>query len=450
MAQRPALDFSPPHADRPDAFQVIQQFARDNDSFFGEHLVERHNACGPIATAHAVNCYRGMRDGDTVNVADTIDATVANGAYVLGDMTHSVAGLGNVVTQMTGVATNYFNRITEDHGTPESPTFDAALELARTRPLILNKRGHIAAAVADRNGAPNLWLVEGGVGGGFDGEDGHGLITAASWDLWSWQMVVPAEAAWDEPGATAPEPATIVGAYFEAAQIAETLGAPLANAEANWPLVAGALKEQGIFDRGMAIAALATIGVEVPAFESIPEFGTGEQYEGRTDLGNVNAGDGPLFKGRGFIQLTGRANYRWYGQQLGLDLEGEPDSALDENVAARVLALYFRNRHIQDLADNGDWIAVRRAVNGGTNGLERFQALVAALQLLPNSPEEDPNMIAELQNQIQRLETIRGHLTRTVADRLQAVDDTIQDTVAKDAVLGVVNELRRHSPEQMP
>jgi predicted chitinase len=138
------------------------------------------------------------------------------------------------------------------------------------------------------------------------------------------------------------------------------------------------LKEQRIFDRAMAIAALATIGVEVGSrFESIPEFGTGEEYEGRTDLGNVQPGDGPRYKGRGFIQLTGRSNY---GQQLGLDLEGDPDRALDSGVAARVLALYRRNRHIPQLANDGDWVGVRRAVNGGDNGLVRFQELVGALE----------------------------------------------------------------------
>jgi hypothetical protein len=450
MSQRPALDFSPPRGDHPDAFQVIQQFAPASAALFGEHLAERGSACGPIAVAHAINLYRGMRGGDPVNAAETIDLCVANGAYALGDMTRSVKKLGEVVTDLTGVPTRYFNRIEEDRATPLSHAFDAALELARTRPLVLNRRGHIVAAVADRMGAPNMWLVEGGIGGGFDGEDGNGLLTAASWDLWSWQMLVCDEPAWDAPDADEPEPVP-TAEYFTAEQIATALNADLDAVHANWPLILDALKEQGIFDRAVAIAALATVGVEVGSgFTSIPEFASGEQYEGRADLGNVQPGDGPRYKGRGFIQLTGRANYRVYGRQLGLDLESDPDSALAPAVAARVLALYFRNRNIPAMAGSGDWVAVRRAVNAGDNGLARFNEFVAALDGLPNTPEEDPAVITELQNQIQRLEVIRGHLTRTVADTLQAADDTIQQADARAAVQAVVNELRRHSPEQMP
>jgi len=357
---------------------VIQQFAPDHEVFYGSHFAERGSACGPIATAHAVNFYRGMRGGSTLNAAEAIEACVANGSYVLGDMTRSVPGLGAVFTNETGIAIAYHNRIEEDRATPNPPTFDAALALARTRPLIVNKRGHIAAAIADRAGAPNLWLVEGSVGAEFDGEDGNGLVTAQSWEAWSWQMLVPAEAAWDSP--TALPTSAPTAAFFTPEQIASTLGAPLERVQINWPLVVDALKEQRIFDRAMAIAALATIGVEVGSrFESIPEFGTGEEYEGRADLGNVQPGDGPRYKGRGFIQLTGRSNYQSYGQQLGLDLEGDPDRALDSGVAARVLALYCRNRRIPQLANDGDWVAVRRAVNGGDNGLVRFQELVGAL-----------------------------------------------------------------------
>jgi hypothetical protein len=452
MSERPVLDFSTPQGDHPDAFQVIQQFARDNNAVFGGHLAERACACGPIAVAHAINFYRGMRGGDTVNVDETVDLCVANGSYALGDETHSVAGLGKVVTDQTGVATRYFNRVVADTATPAPPTFQEALELARTRPLILNRPGHIAVAVADRRGAANLWLVEGGIGAGFDGEDGNGLITSASWKLWSWQMVACDEAAWDAPGAPAGDTESVsAGAYFTAEQIGSTLGSDVDTVRTNWPLIVDALKEQEIFDRAVAIATLGTIRVEVGAgFESIPEFASGQQYEGRLDLGNTRPGDGPRYKGRGFIQLTGRDHYRSYGQMLGVDLEGSPELALEPTTAARVLALYFRQFSIKDLADDGDWIAVRRAVNGGDNGLALFQQMVNDLEQLPNTPEEDPDMIVELHNQIQRLEVIRGHLTHAVADALQNADDSIKEDGPKAAVQAVVNELRRHSPEQMP
>ena len=82
----------------------------------------------------------------------------------------------------------------------------------------------------------------------------------------------------------------------------------------------------------------------------------------------------------GFIQLTGRANYRSYGQKLGVPLEAQPDLALDAAVAARVLATYMRDRNLGALAGKGDWQGVRRGVNGGLNGWDRFSSLVTKLQ----------------------------------------------------------------------
>jgi predicted chitinase len=103
-------------------------------------------------------------------------------------------------------------------------------------------------------------------------------------------------------------------------------------------------------------------------------------YEWRSDLGNTQPGDGARYHGRGFIQLTGRANYRGYGELLGLPLEDDPDQALDPTVAARVLALYFKQRGIDACAANGDWVGVRRRVNGGLNGWARFIQLVGAFE----------------------------------------------------------------------
>src|SRR5262245_13846035 len=59
---------------------------------------------------------------------------------------------------------------------------------------------------------------------------------------------------------------------------------------------------------------------ESAGFRTTEEFATGAAYEGRRDLGNVNKGDGRLFKGRGLLQLTGRANYKEYGNVLHLPL----------------------------------------------------------------------------------------------------------------------------------
>jgi len=74
----------------------------------------------------------------------------------------------------------------------------------------------------------------------------------------------------------------------------------------------------------------------------IEEYSNGEQYEGRADLGNVNKGDGPLYKGRGFVQITGRGNYRNFGKRLSIDLEGNPKLTLDPATSYKIASLGMR------------------------------------------------------------------------------------------------------------
>jgi peptidoglycan hydrolase-like protein with peptidoglycan-binding domain len=171
---------------------------------------------------------------------------------------------------------------------------------------------------------------------------------------------------------------------FTAEEIAALLGCKVANVRRYWPPLKSALSEQGLTDDASTIAALATVATEVPDFAPINEYGGASyfrrMYEGRKDLGNTRAGDGVRYHGRGFIQLTGRSNYRGYGQKLGVPLEQQPDLALDPSVAARVLASYMKDHGIGGLAARGDWQGVRRAVNGGLNGWERFSACVQKLE----------------------------------------------------------------------
>lgn len=140
------------------------------------------------------------------------------------------------------------------------------------------------------------------------------------------------------------------------------------------PDVLGALHEQGIDDPKNTLNALATIKAETGSFAPIDEEGGGSQYEGRKDLGNTQPGDGERFKGRGFIQLTGRSNYTEYGKELGVDLVGHPELANDPKVASRILALYLKKNQdrLKPALDNNDLAAARKVVNGGTNGLDTF------------------------------------------------------------------------------
>jgi predicted chitinase len=169
-----------------------------------------------------------------------------------------------------------------------------------------------------------------------------------------------------------------------AAGIAGATGCPAANVKRYWPAIRAACLRNGLNDRASLIAVLATVGTEVASFEPINERGGikyfTEHYENRPDLGNTHPGDGARYHGRGFIQVTGRANYRGYGQELGVPLEDQPELALDADIAARILARYFKNRGIADVARSGDWKTVRRKVNGGLNGWKRFKSLVGQLE----------------------------------------------------------------------
>ena len=93
-------------------------------------------------------------------------------------------------------------------------------------------------------------------------------------------------------------------------------------------------------------------------------------YGGR--LGNVHAGDGFRFRGRGLVQVTGRANYRECGQYIGQDLEQEPSLLEMRSTAAASTAWYWRKHKLTGY--NGDVLRVTRLINGGTNGLSDRQA----------------------------------------------------------------------------
>lgn len=163
-------------------------------------------------------------------------------------------------------------------------------------------------------------------------------------------------------------------------RVANLVGAPLQDVKSYLPGVLQALDQNKILQKPTVIAAIATIGVETGGFRPINEYGGPqyftEMYEFRQDLGNTQPGDGALFRGRGFIQITGRANYRDYGKKLNVDLERQPELALDATIAAQILALYFVDRAVDKAATAQDWQKVRRLVNGGLNGWDVFNGIV--------------------------------------------------------------------------
>ena len=147
--------------------------------------------------------------------------------------------------------------------------------------------------------------------------------------------------------------------------------------------LAAALAAFGLVDRPMALLALAVIRAETEGFvpigeapshwNTLPGMAPFSAYEGR--FGNRETGDGARYRGRGFVQLTGRSRYRRAGTLLGIDLEALPELANAPEVAACLLAARIRERADECRAAlaRGDLRRARRLVNGSTHGFARFR-----------------------------------------------------------------------------
>jgi len=108
---------------------------------------------------------------------------------------------------------------------------------------------------------------------------------------------------------------------------------------------------------------------ETAGFRVLVEYASGNEYEGRTDLGNTQPGDGPRFKGRGIFQLTGRFNYAKMSSKLNVDLVNNPELAATPEIAVRTACEYWTSHGLSELADNDDLEGITRRINGGTNGI---------------------------------------------------------------------------------
>ena len=127
----------------------------------------------------------------------------------------------------------------------------------------------------------------------------------------------------------------------------------------------------GILDSSLRfIHFLAQLAHESGNFRYMEEIASGAAYEGRKDLGNTQAGDGKRYKGRGPIQLTGRANYRKYGQQLGIDFENNPEIVAIPSVGLLVACKFWFDNGLNELADKDDVLTITRRINGGLNGFD--------------------------------------------------------------------------------
>ena len=166
-------------------------------------------------------------------------------------------------------------------------------------------------------------------------------------------------------------------------------GLPAAKNAQFLPFLQAAMTEFAIDAAARAAAFLAQLAHESGQFRFMEEIWGPTPAQRRyeppttlaTQLGNTDPGDGHRFKGRGPIQITGRANYRRFGDLLGLDLIAEPERAADPQAAFRIAGLFWSKKGLNELADQATADAFReitRRINGGFNGLaerEKFYAV---------------------------------------------------------------------------
>ena len=135
-----------------------------------------------------------------------------------------------------------------------------------------------------------------------------------------------------------------------------------------------AMDKAGYTDKTERAMFLAQMAHETGNFKYAEEIHDGSNYEGSKMLGNTEPGDGKRFKGRGYIQITGRWNYGHYGKKVGVDLIKNPELAADPKVAADVAIAYWEERVDRAAAKRGDVKKVTYGVNGGYNGLADREA----------------------------------------------------------------------------
>ena len=171
-------------------------------------------------------------------------------------------------------------------------------------------------------------------------------------------------------------------------EITNIIGSPISNTQKYWPLIIKEMVRTKTNKTSFQVATLATIGVEAGRFKPVREAGPKsyfDKYENRKALGNNQKGDGYRYRGGGFIQLTGRGNYRICGKEIGVDLENYPERITEDDVAVKSLVWYLRSHGIDVWADRAYrtddgydeefcWRKIRKLVNGGYTAYSKFRS----------------------------------------------------------------------------
>jgi putative chitinase len=191
--------------------------------------------------------------------------------------------------------------------------------------------------------------------------------------------------------ATPHEDTTSAGLLVSLAQLRRIMPTlQVTKATAYLPPLNQAMGEFQINVRLRKAAFLGQVAHESGELKWFHEFASGMEYDISQnpklakELGNINPGDGPRYKGRGPIQLTGRANYIACGKALGLDLVGHPDMAVEPGVAFRTAGWFWSTHGLNALADAGDYRTITRRINGGYTGYaDRLMYYNRALAVFP-------------------------------------------------------------------
>jgi len=140
------------------------------------------------------------------------------------------------------------------------------------------------------------------------------------------------------------------------------------------PVLNTAMQRYQIVGSKRVAAFIAQIGHESGQLRYVREIWgptpAQTKYEGRADLGNTQSGDGSKYRGRGLIQITGRANYVACGEALGLDLISFPELLELPQHATMSAAWFWKQNGLNDLADRDQLNTITRRINGGLNGLQ--------------------------------------------------------------------------------
>jgi putative chitinase len=139
-----------------------------------------------------------------------------------------------------------------------------------------------------------------------------------------------------------------------------------------------------------------------------PELLANTVYCNRMGNGPPESGDGWRFRGRGYIQITGRDGYRQVARHAGMDLERQPELACDPKNALGVACAFWQWKDLNDVCDTGDFTAVTRRINGGVNGLrdrkawlDKVRRVMATLPAVHEQPDA-PSVVA-IQRRLQQL-----------------------------------------------